>query len=76
MSNDELKNFVQSTRDELEATLDEVEHRVSPSYVSEQAFAWVSKSFDRHPVAWLSGIAVAVVGAVAAILWAVFDSDD
>lgn len=76
MSNDELKDFVQSTRDELEATLDEVEHRVSPGYVSEQVFSWVSKSYDRHPVAWLAGIAVAVIGGVAAVFWAVFDSDD
>ena len=76
MSNEELKDFVQSTRDELEATLDEVEHRVSPSYVSEQVFSWVSKSYDRNPVSWLVGIAVAVIGGVAAVLWAVFGSDD
>ena len=76
MSNEKLKDFVSFTRDELEATLDEVEHRVSPSYVSEQVFTWVSKSYDRNPVAWLAGIAVAVVGTVAAVLWAILDSDD
>lgn len=75
MSNRELKDFVEQTRNELGATLDEVEHRVSPSYLSEQALSWVSRSYDKNPAGWLIGIALAVVGGVAAVLWAIFSDD-
>lgn len=75
MSNREFKDFVDQTRKDLGATLDEVEHRLSPPYVAKQVFSSVSRSFDRNPAAWLIGIGIAAVAAVAAVLWAVFGDD-
>jgi hypothetical protein len=66
---------VESTRADLGATLDEIEHRLTPKEVSRQATQWLSRSYDRKPVAWLTGIALSIVGGVAAILWAVTNDD-
>lgn len=76
MSKKELHAHIASTREELAATLDEIEHRVSPVQLGKTAVSWVSDSYDRSPARWLIGGGVVLVGAVAAILWAVFSSDD
>jgi hypothetical protein len=76
VTHQKLKTYVADTREELAATLDEIEHRVSPQYLSRQVTRWVSSSYDRNPARWLTGIAVVVVGAVASVLWAVFSNDD
>lgn len=75
MSKKELAEFVAQTREELGATLDEIEHRLSPKELSKQATSWVSDSYDRHPARWLIAGGVALVGAVAAVLWAVLGDD-
>lgn len=75
MSRKEVRDFVTVTRDDLGATLDEIEHRVSPKELSKQAVHWVSRSYDRNPGKWLVGIAVGAVATVAAILWAVTSDD-
>jgi hypothetical protein len=75
VSRREVRDFVSTTRDDLGATLDEIEHRVSPKELSKQAIHWVSTSYDRNPGRWLLGIALGAVASVAAILWA-FTSDD
>lgn len=76
MSRKEVRAHIVSTREELAATLDELEHRVSPVELGKTAVAWVSDSYDRTPARWLIGGGVVLVGAVAAVLWAVFSSDD
>lgn len=76
MAKKEVQAHVEATRDELEATLDEIEHRLSPAHMSKTAAAWVSDSYDRYPARWLIGGGVALVGAAAAVLWAVFTKDD
>jgi hypothetical protein len=76
MSVNEVKGFVADTRSELAATLDEIEHRLSPAQLGKAATHWVSESYDRHPARWLIAGSVAVVGAVAAILWAIFSPED
>lgn len=76
MSKKDVQNFVDQTRSELENTLDEIEHRLSPQELTKQATTWVSESYDRHPARWLIGGGIAVLGAVAAVLWAIFGDDD
>jgi hypothetical protein len=75
VSKREVSEFVAQTREELAATLDEIEHRLSPKELSKQATHWVSDSYDRHPARWLIAGGVALVGGVAAVLWAVFSDD-
>ena len=75
MSRKEVREFVSSTRDDLEATLDEIEHRITPAELAKQASGWVSRSYDRFPAAWLAGIGASAIAGVAAVLWA-FTKDD
>jgi hypothetical protein len=76
MTNKKVKDFVVETRGELGATLDEIEHRLTPKNLVNQLTSWVSRSYDRNPAKWLVGIAVALVGAVSAVLWAIFSNED
>jgi hypothetical protein len=76
MSKKEVQNFVEQTRSELENTLDEIEHRLSPQELTKQATTWISESYDRNPTRWLIGGGIALLGFVAAVLWAVFSDDD
>jgi hypothetical protein len=76
MSKKDVQNFVEQTRTELESTLDEIEHRLSPQELTKQAGTWISESYDRNPTRWLIGGGIALVGAIAAVLWAIFGDDD
>lgn len=76
MSKKEVRAHVEATRVELEATLDEIEHRLSPGQLGKTALSWVSESYERSPGRWLIGVGVVAVGAVAAVLWAVLGKDD
>jgi len=75
MSKKQVQDYVQDTRNDLGATLDEIEHRLSPAELTKSGIAWVSNSYDRNPMAWLVGGAIAVVGVVASVLWAFSDDD-
>jgi hypothetical protein len=76
MSKKDVQDFVEQTRSELENTLDEIEHRLSPQELTKQATTWISESYDRNPTRWLIGGGIALLGFVAAVLWAVFSDDD
>jgi len=67
---------VDQTRSELENTLDEIEHRLSPQELTKQATTWISESYDRNPTRWLIGGGIAILGTVAAVLWALLSDDD
>ncbi len=76
MTNKKARDFVTETREELGETLDEIESRLQPKHLFEQFTTWVSRSYDRNPVRWLIGLGVAVVGSVAAVLWAIFGHNE
>ena len=75
MGKKQVQDYVEDTRNDLGATLDEIEHRLSPAELPKSGIAWVSNSYDRNPLAWLVGGAIAVVGLVASVLWALSDDD-
>ncbi len=70
-----MENFVTETREELGATLDEIEHRLRPDVMSKKLMAWMSESFQKDSTPWLVAIGLAVLGAFAAILWAILGDD-
>lgn len=75
MSRSALRSFVGETRDDLGATLDEIEHRLRPDVMAKKLAAWVARSWDEDSTRWLIGVAVSVIGGLAAVLWAVFGDD-
>lgn len=72
MSRSALRSFVGETRDDLGATLDEIEHRLRPDVMAKKLAAWVARSWDEDSTPWLIGLGVSVIGGLAAVLWAVF----
>jgi hypothetical protein len=75
MSKSRLRSFVGETRDDLGATLDEIEHRVRPDVMAKKLAAWVARSWDEDSTPWLIGLGVSLIGGLAAVLWAVFGDD-
>jgi len=75
MSRSALRSFVGETRDDLGATLDEIEHRLRPDVMAKNLAAWVARSWDNDSTLWLIGLGVSVIGGLAAVLWAVFGDD-
>ncbi|MGA0210578.1 MAG: hypothetical protein ACO35C_03290 [Pontimonas sp.] len=75
MSRSALRSFVGETRDDLGATLDEIEHRLRPDVMAKKLAAWVARSWDEDSTPWLIGLGVSVIGGLAAVLWAVFGDD-
>ena len=75
MAKSRLRSFVGETRDDLGATLDEIEHRVRPDVMAKKLAAWVARSWDEDSTPWLIGLGVSLIGGLAAVLWAVFGDD-
>lgn len=75
MSKSRLRSFVGETREDLGATLDEIEHRLRPDVMAKQLAAWVARSWDEDSTPWLIGLGVSLIGGLAAVLWAVFGDD-
>ena len=75
MSRSALRSFVGETRDDLGATLDEIEHRLRPDVMAKKLAAWVARSWNEDSTPWLIGLGVSVIGGLAAVLWAVFGDD-
>jgi len=63
------------SRDDLGATLDEIEHRLRPDVMAKKLAAWLARSWDEDSTPWLIGLGVSVIGGLAAVLWAVFGDD-
>ena len=75
MSKSRLRSFVGETRNDLGATLDEIEHRLRPDVMAKKLAAWVARSWDEDSTPWLIGLGVSLIGGLAAVLWAVFGDD-
>ncbi|MEL0256663.1 MAG: DUF3618 domain-containing protein [Pontimonas sp.] len=75
MSKSRLRSFVGETREDLGATLDEIEHRLRPDVLAKKLAAWVARSWDEDSTPWLIGLGVSLIGGLAAVLWAVFGDD-
>ena len=75
MSRSTVRTYVQETREDLGATLDEIEHRLRPDVIAKKAGAWVARSWNEDSTPWLIALGVTVVGAVAAVLWALLGED-
>ena len=75
MSRSTLRTYAQETREDLGATLDEIEHRLRPDVIAKKAGAWVARSWNEDSTPWLIALGVTVVGAVAAVLWALLGED-
>lgn len=75
MSREKVRGYVGETREDLGATLDEIEHRLRPDVLATQLGDWVSRSYEKDSTPWLIAAAVAVVGGLAAILWAIWGDD-
>ena len=75
MSKSRLRSFVGETRDDLGATLDEIEHRLRPDVMAKKLAAWVARSWDEDSTPWLIGLGVSLIGGLAAVMWAVFGDD-
>jgi hypothetical protein len=75
MSKSRLRSFVGETREDLGATLDEIEHRLRPDVMAKKLAAWVARSWDEDSTPWLIGLGVSLIGGLAAVLWAVFGDD-
>ena len=75
MSKSRLRSFVGETRDDLGATLDEIELRLRPDVMAKKLAAWVARSWDEDSTPWLIGLGVSLIGGLAAVLWAVFGDD-
>ena len=75
MSKSTLRSFVGETRDDLGATLDEIEHRLRPDVMAKKVAAGVARSWDEDSTPWLIGLGVSLIGGLAAVLWAAFGDD-
>lgn len=75
MSRAKLRSYVGETRDDLGATLDEIEHRLRPDVMAKKVGAWAAKSWEEDSTPWLIALGVAVIGGLAAVLWAIFGDD-
>jgi len=75
VSRSTVRSYVHETREDLGATLDEIEHRLRPDVMAKKAGAWVARSWDEDSTPWLIAVGVAVIGSVAAVLWALLGDD-
>lgn len=75
MGREKVRGYVGETRDDLGATLDEIEHRLRPDVMVKKLGSWVARSYEEDSTPWLIAAGVAVISGVAAVLWAVFTDD-
>lgn len=75
MGREKVRGYVGETRDDLGATLDEIEHRLRPDVMAKKLGSWVTRSYEEDSTPWLIAAGVAVISGVAAVLWAVFTDD-
>lgn len=75
MGREKVRGYVGETRDDLGATLDEIEHRLRPDVMAKKLGSWVARSYEEDSTPWLIAAGVAVISGVAAVLWAIFTDD-
>jgi hypothetical protein len=75
MSRAKVRSYVVETREDLGATMDEIEYRLRPDVMAKKLGAWVQKSWVEDHTPWLIALGVTVIGAATAVVWALFDDD-
>lgn len=75
MSRAKVRSYVVETREDLGATMDEIEYRLRPDVMAKKLGAWVQKSWDEDHTPWLIALGVTVIGAATAVVWALFEDD-
>jgi len=65
-----------AARAQLGQTLDEVESRFHPGYITGVSAWMLKRSFRRHPIVWGVVGAAAVTLAIGLVVWAVLSDDE
>jgi len=65
-----------AARAQLGQTLDEVESRFHPSYITGVSAWMLKRSFRRHPIVWGVVGSAAVTLAIGLVVWAVLSDDE
>lgn len=75
MADAELEGRIAATRNELEATLDEIEERLNVPKRAEQLLDKAKASYEDNPLPWIVGGIVAAVAVAGAVAWALLSDD-
>ena len=67
---------VTAARADLEATLDAIEDKLNVPKRVEELTEKAKASYDKNPVPWIIGAAVAAVAVVGVVAWAILSGDD
>jgi hypothetical protein len=71
----DVEHRIAVTRAELESTLNAIEDKLNVPKKIRHAARRARKSYDRNPLPWIAGAAVAAVAAASAIAWAALSKD-
>lgn len=75
MVGSEAGDSIVEVRRDLAATLNEVEHRISPGFILGSLAKRTTRSFEQNSKPWILGAASAIVGGLLMVLWA-FGGED
>ena len=70
-----MTSSVESSRAQLENTLDAIEDRLNVKKRSEELYVKAQRSYDENPVPWIIGATATAVLVVGLVAWAIFGDD-